>query len=301
MGINSTRGFHRETSIDLLKEFTICESLASLTSPYTKLLQEPKAYGAIIGDFLINNKMLNPGATIMEIGGGYGSLMHGLLSTHGRLIKKVYMVDLCGMLLKKQGTKLQGFTDKVSFIQGDIHELMYAVRGADLVIVNEVIGDLDTMIGINPKGLCHQAHDLISKYRLDFPSDQSFSLNLGAIRLVEAICSMGIPAFISEHSCDPIIPENMPFLAQGLDLDSFPRKINLSGHMEYSIRFSHLIQVARSCGKEIMTGPIIDLVGIKDSPSLRFIFLSNACSTDEQAITYEFLDHIREYRWLTIM
>jgi hypothetical protein len=301
MGINSTRGFHRETSIDLVKELTICESLADLTSPCMFLLREPKAYGAIIGDFLIRKKMLKPGSTIIEIGGGYGSLMYGLLAAHSNLVRKVFMIDLCGMLLKKQRAKLEDFAGKVSFIRGDIHELIDAVKGADLIIVNEVIGDLDTMTGINPGNLCHQADDIISTYRIDFPSDQNFSLNIGAMRLVEAICSRGIPAFISEHSSDPIIPENMPFLARGLDLDSYPREIRLSGHSEYTIRFSHLMQVARLSGRETMTGPLIDLVGIKDTPALRFIFLSNACSTDKQALTLEFLDHIREYRWLTIM
>jgi hypothetical protein len=92
----------------------------------------------------------------------------------------------------------------------------------------------------------------------------------------------------------------MPFLSHGLALDSFPREIRLSGHMEYTIRFSHLVQIATSYGRKTSTGSLIDLVGMKNSPALRFIFLSNACSTDDQAVTHEFLDHVREYRWLTI-
>jgi hypothetical protein len=33
---------------------------------------------------------------------------------------------------------------------------------------------------------------------------------------------------------------------------------------------------------------------------LRFIFTSRACSTEKQEIIFEFLDHVREYRWLAI-
>jgi hypothetical protein len=32
----------------------------------------------------------------------------------------------------------------------------------------------------------------------------------------------------------------------------------------------------------------------------RFIFNARASATDEQALILEFLDHVREYRWLTI-
>jgi hypothetical protein len=32
----------------------------------------------------------------------------------------------------------------------------------------------------------------------------------------------------------------------------------------------------------------------------RFIFNARACSTDEQALVFEFLDHVREYRWMII-
>ncbi len=300
MAIHSTRGFHRGTPIDLMKEFTLCESLASLNSPSIKVLSNPKPYGALIGDFLIDRRMLKPGSTIIELGGGYGSLMRGLLDVHGEIIRKVFMVDLSPMLLRKQRERLKNFPGKVSFIRADIHDIMGAIKEADLFIINEVIGDLDTLTGLDPDDLPKETSDLINTYQLDIPPDQRFTLNTGAISLVEAICSQGISAFITEHSSDPIIPENMPFLAKGLSIDSYPREIPLSGHSEYTIRFSHLLDVARSFGRKTATGPLIDLLGITQTPALRFIFLNRACATEEQEIMYEFLDHVREYRWLTI-
>jgi hypothetical protein len=300
MGINSTRGFHKDSPIDLLKELTICESLATSTSPYVKAFKLGKAYGELLGDFLVKQDMLAPSAVILEAGGGYGSLMHGLLSYHGELIQKAFMMDLSAMLLKKQRERLKGFHDKDSFIKADIHELRGAKGRLDLIILNEVIGDLDTSTNLDPEVLPEDISELIASYGLDIPRVGPFNLNIGAIRLIETICRLGVPAFISEHSCDPIIPNGMAYLADDLALDSFPREIRLYAHSEYTIRFSHLIKVAASFGKTLATGSLMDLLGIKDSPSYRFIFTRRACATEEQEIIYEFLDHVREYRWLTI-
>lgn len=301
MGINSTRGFHRANPIDLLREFTICESLGSLKSPYIKAFSLKKAYGELLGDFLAGMGLLEPYSVVLEMGGGYGSLMHGLLaSPHGRLIEKAFMMDLSTMLLKKQRKRLEEFHDKVSFIKADIHELKGAKGRLDLIIINEVIGDLDTFTNLDPYNLPEDVSRLITNYGLEIPHQGTFNFNIGALRLLETICRLGVPAFISEHSCDPIIPGNMPYLTEGLPLDSFPREIPLYAHSEFTIRFSHLIKVARAFGRTIATGPLLDLLEIKEATALRFIFTSHACSTEKQEIILEFLDHVREYRWLVI-
>ncbi|HVN70410.1 MAG TPA: class I SAM-dependent methyltransferase [Desulfomonilia bacterium] len=301
MGMVSTRGFHRETPVDLLKEFTICESLATLTCPYVKAFKLDKPYGELLGDFLVKKDLLTPSSVVLEVGGGYGSLMCGLLSSpHGRLIQKVFMMDLSPALLKKQKEKLKGFPGVASFIQADIHELKGAGGRLDLIIINEVIGDLDTATSLDPSHLPEDISALVSAYGLEIPPAGPFNFNIGAVRLVGTICRLGVPAFISEHSCDPIIPDSMRYLAEGLEPGSFPREIRLYAHSEHTIRFSHLIKVARSFGKTVATGSLIDLLGIEASPAYRFIFLSRACATEEQEIIGEFLDHVREYRWLTI-
>lgn len=300
MGINSTRGFHRATPIDLLKELTICESLGSLKSPYIKAFNLEEAYGELLGDFLVKMGLLEPCSVVLEMGGGYGSLMHGLLTSHGRLIQKAFMMDLSSMLLKKQRERLKAFHDKVSFIQADIHEFKGAKGRLDLIIINEVIGDLDTATDLDPYNLPEDVSQLMRAYGLEIPLQGPFNFNIGALRLLETICRLGVPAFVSEHSCDPIIPGTMPYLTEGLALDSFPREIPLYAHREYTIRFSHLIKVARSFGRTIATGSLLDLLGINDATALRFIFTSHACSTEKQEIILEFLDHVREYRWLTI-
>lgn len=298
--MNSTRDFHKDTPIDLMKEFTICESFAGAHSPYGIMLESPRSYGAMIGDFLIRNGLLKEGSTLCEIGGGYGSLMSGLLSEYDRFIRRVYMIDLSEKLLKRQRRHLSPWLSRITSIQADIHEMIDAVHGIDLIIMNEVLGDLNTMTDIDPLNIPDEALHFIQDYALEIPEKDHFNLNIGALKLVEAICRKNTPAFLSEHSSDPVIPEDMDYLKRELALDSYPREIRLYKHSEFTIRFSHLVKIARSHGKTVRTGALLDLIPLNKTPRLKMIFSSRACSTESQEIIYELLDHIREYRWLTI-
>jgi hypothetical protein len=298
---HTTHDYHRYGSPDLMTELTICESFASSESPYMTILNNPKPYGAIIGDFLLGKGLLKQGTRLMEAGGGYGTLMHGLLRAHSNLIQNVYMTDLSMHMLKKQKVALKIFGNLVSFIQADILKLIESASNIDLIIINEVIGDLDVVTDVDSGILPDDVSELVKKYKLEIPHSGKFNFNIGAIKLIEAISKKNIPAFISEHSSDPIIPGNMQFLEEGLVMDSFPREIQLHGHSEYTIRFSHLIKTAEALGRRVVTGPLLDLVGIKNTPDMKFVFTNRITNTDRQGIIYELLDHIREYRWLAIV
>lgn len=297
---NSTTRFHREEPVDLLKEFTICESFARESSPYAVALAEPRSYGVMVGDFLAGKGLLKGGAVVCEVGGGYGSLMRGLLEKYGPLVSRVCMVDLSKGLLHRQRISLKPWLPKVFSVNADAHGIIDALKGLDLVIVNEVMGDLDTLTGLLPGSLDGEAAAVVGEYGLEIPGEGPFSLNTGAIRLVEAICRRGIPAFLSEHSCDPVIPADMPWLGEGLALDSFPREIRLHHHSEYTVRFSHLEKVARAFGRKVETGALLDLIPLRKTADLRMIFTMKACCTERQEILFEFLDHVREYRWMVI-
>jgi len=300
MELNSTRDYHLKSDIDLMREYTINESLSSLDSHYMACIEEPRPFGQIVAEKFIRLGLLRQRSIVMEAGGGYGSFMEAMLSSSQGLIKKVLMADLSPCLLRKQRKRLEPFGDMVSFINADIHEILPAISGIDLLILNEVIGDLDTMAGLEPDKLPAGISALIDKYGLDIPDNGKFSLNTGAIKAVEEVCVKGFPAYISEHSSDPIIPEGMTWLAKGLDIDGWPREIRLYAHSEYTIRFGHLIKVAQYFGREILSGSYAELVGLRNRSFYRFMFESGACSTPEQEIVLEFLDHIREYRWLII-
>jgi len=298
-GMNTTTDFHRTVPIDLMKEFTLCESFAREDSEYSVALERPQSYGAMIGDYLTGRGLLKNRASICEMGCGYGSLMAGLLERYGDIIERVTMIDLSGRLLRRQRSTLAPWLHKITSLQADIHAIVDAVRGMDLFIVNEVMGDLNTLTDLNPSALTGEAGEVIETYGLEMP-ERTFHLNIGAIRLVEALCRKGIPAFLTEHSSDPIIPDDMAYLKQDLEQDSYPREIKLYRHSEYTIRFSHLVKVAESHGKVVNTGPLLDIVPIRRSPEMRMIFTAKASSTDRREIILELLDHIREYRYITI-
>jgi hypothetical protein len=298
--MHSTTSFHRTEPVDLMKEFTICESFSSEDSPYAVALVKPRSYGAMVGDFIVGQGLLKTGATVCELGGGYGSLMGGLLAQYAHLIDRVYMFDLSERLLKRQRATLEPWRHLVTSIQADVHDIIAAMKGIDLLIMNEVMGDLDTLTGIDPANLAGEAERVISEYGLEVPDKGPFCLNIGAIRLVEGICLRGIPAFLSEHSCDPIIPDDLRFLGQDMALDSFPREIRLHRHSEYTIRFSHLEKIAQAFGRTVRTGALLDLIPLRKTADLRMIFTMRACGTERHEILYELLDHIREYRWMVI-
>jgi hypothetical protein len=283
-----------------MKEFTICESFSTENSPYATILKSPRSYGAMLGDFIMSKGLFRDGAPICEMGCGYGSLMHGLLNAYSERIGRVYMVDLSGSLIRKQRSKLTDWGAKITSIQADIHEIAPALRGIGTYIVNEVMGDLNTMTNIDPVEIDPEAAELIEKYDLEIPSEGRFCLNTGAIRLVEALSRKDSPAFLSEHSCDPLIPRDMPWLGKNLDLDSFPREIRLYRHSEYTIRFSHLVKTAKALGRTVETGALIELLPIIESPCLKMVFASRTCVTERHEIIYELLDHIREYRWMIL-
>jgi hypothetical protein len=298
--LHDTRHYHLHHPVDLMTEFTICESLGHPGSPYLRALAMEKTYGAILGDRLREKGILRQGCRLCEIGGGYGSLMRGLLEAHGDLVERVVMLDLSRVLLGRQQRALNPWKDRVRCVLGDALEVLPAICGVDLFLINEMIGDLPVWTELDPKRLPPEAAALIDRYRLGIPQDGLFHFNIGAIRLVEAICRKGLPAFLSEHCCDPVIPRDMPFLVKGLATSGWPREIRLTAHSEYTIRFSHLEQVARAWGRKVETGSLLEFIGYANVEKARFIFNARACSTDEQALVFEFLDHVREYRWMII-
>ena len=298
--LSDTRDYHRHGRVDLLAEFTICESLGSADTPYSRALRLSSPYGAMVGRRLAEMNLLRPGCRICEVGGGYGSLMRGLLEAFSPSIGRVVMIDLSDRLLARQRARLAPWGPKVAFVQGDVSELIPSLQGVDLIILNEVIGDLDTWTDISADTLPPDVEQLVRGYGLAIPEGGPFHFNLGALRLLEGICERGFAAFLSEHSCDPIIPPEMAYLARGLDPGGFPREIRLKDHSEFTIRFSHLLRVAGGKGRKTATGSLLDLIGLENDSRLEFAFRSRASLSDEQEILHEFLDHVREYRWLIV-
>lgn len=299
--ISRTDEFYSRGPVDLLTEYTICESLGSIDSPYMAAFKEPRTFGASLGRLLVARGALKTGLRVCEAGGGHGSLMKGLIEVHGDAFDHVIMLDLSKRLLERQKRALSRWPEKLSFVNGNVENLLTALSGIDLFIMNEVAGDLETWVDVDSSNLPEEIARLVDRYGLDIPSKGLFHFNMGALRVVETLCRKGWTAFLSEHSSDPLVPDDMDYLRRGLETDGYPREIKLRGHSEYTIRFSHLMDVARGLGREVVTGSFAELVGLTHSPRLRAVFLGRMTAEDEHAVLYEFLDHIREYRWLLIL
>jgi hypothetical protein len=299
--IHRTDDYHRKGAIDLFTEYTVCESLARADSPSLSALKVKKPYGALVGAFLAGRGLLPPGCRVCEIGGGYGSLMRGLLEDPGTRVGHVVMGDLSLYLLKKQRRALQPWSDRTSFVCGDAVELVSALSGIHCFILNEMMGDLETWKDVDPGRLPPEVGRFVRQYGLEIPEKGPFHFNLGALSLMEALCRRNVPALLTEHACDPLVPRGMEYLWEGLTPDGYPREIRLTGHSEFTIRFSHLVRVARAWGRTVETGSLLDLLGVENTQKMRFVFRMRAVSTDEWEILYEFLDHAREYRWLLVL
>lgn len=298
--IHRTDDYHRKGAIDLCTEYTVSESLARTGSPSLSVLGVKKPYGALVGAFLDGRGLLPPGCRICEIGGGYGSLMRGLLEDLGARVGHVVMADLSRYLLKRQRRALRPWSDRTSFLCGDAVELVSALSGIHCFILNEMMGDLETWKDVDPVRLPHEVERFVRQYGLEIPEEGPFHFNMGALSLVEALCRRGFPALLTEHASDPVVPGEMEYLWKGLTPDGYPREIPLRGHSEFTIRFSHLVRVALAWGRTVETGALLDLLGVEKTPKMRFVFRMRDVSTDEREILFEFLDHAREYRWLLI-
>jgi hypothetical protein len=67
VSVNKTQDYYRHQPIDLMTEYTICESLSSLNSPYMVALKNPRSYGSIIGERLREEGILKGGHSSMEM------------------------------------------------------------------------------------------------------------------------------------------------------------------------------------------------------------------------------------------
>ncbi|HET58526.1 MAG TPA: hypothetical protein ENN35_08820, partial [Deltaproteobacteria bacterium] len=57
-GINSTADFYRDKAVDLMQEYTICESLSCRESPYVKVLESPRTYAESVISLLDGSGLL---------------------------------------------------------------------------------------------------------------------------------------------------------------------------------------------------------------------------------------------------
>lgn len=307
MHVNRTDEYHRNALGTLGWELTVCNSLADEKSPCRKVLINPVSFGEALFRFLETLLRMRKIVRVIEVGGGYGNLMADFVRLRPNL--KPTMVDLSPALLSRQKEALQG--RDAEFISADFFDFPDETLGSyDLAIFNENLGDFPTVCDVPTaeflraggadSGIIAGIRRDFEKYQLPNPNIDFFNYNIGAMRALEKLCDARIPfIYLSEHSCEAEAPPHLaPFLE--VRADGNPREIRLHGHVEYTVKFSHLERAAKHFGYITHRGCFADFLKIRWTDELQFILHSKSMKEEHEVIR-QFVEDLYTYEYLVLM
>lgn len=309
--VNDTSSFYAgDKPPSLFWELTVCQSLAAVDSPYQRALRRPQPYGRLLAEFLVREVGLQPGWPVVEVGGGYGTLMSALLDVVP--LTDLTLVDVSPFFCTQQQAALAGHAEFRFVVADAVAFFQQEQRPIALVIANENLGDFPTVTGIHRDTLCRARNGggaagplgevaaTVNRYGLELAdAPEVFHFNLGAIRFLESLAPVARRVFLSEHSADPVLPEEYRFLPLPAG-DGYPREIPLKGHSEYTIRFAHLARVAECLGYRVKRGTLAELVGLRSDPGLQAMARVRSTASETTELVHEFCEHVAEYQWLLL-
>lgn len=209
-----------------------------------------RSYGGALHAALREQGLLEQGE-VTEIGGGAGFVASAFLeASAGRL--RYRLLDLSRPLLRLQRQRLGGAAASVCASAERLPFRDAAVRG--LVLANEVVADLSTLPAGEPG-----ARALVERYGLGLPEAKHPLINVGALRLLEELARVLAPG---AGAC--LIEFGGDFNPGGTWLSG---PLGRGGHLEHSIHFGQLEQVARALGFEVQRRKVADLLGL--DPTVR--------------------------------
>jgi SAM-dependent methyltransferase len=303
--LNTTNDYHAHHLNSLGWELTVCNALYPEDSPCRNVLQTKNSFGVQLYRYLEKLIPLKKVYNILEIGGGLGYLMRDFLSLNPQL--KATMLDISPYLLEKQKENLKGF--EVDFYENDILKMeINALEPFDLVIMNENLGDLPTLVAYsgeisniekNPAHYLEEANYFSKKYKLPFAEEEN--INIGAMILLENICRAGIKyIYLSEHSCETVVPEHLkPYI--NFESVGIPEKISLKGHDEYTIKFSYLQKIVEMFHYKIKRGPIADFLSLDFNSKVFTALRLVTPFTSEQEIIRQFVYDLYKYEYMVMI
>lgn len=305
--INSTEDYHRHDLNSLGWELTVCNSLEPPDSPCRKILTSPYSFGKHLFNFLKEFIPVEDIQSVLEIGGGMGYLMRDFLTLYPQ--KKAKMIDISTYLLNKQKEVLQSFN--VDFELADILKIPSDFFSAfNLVIMNENLGDLPTFMAVEEKEsdsirnadiTSAKIEHFNNKYNLLLGSNKNEHINIGAMEIVEKICLSGIKyAYLSEHSCEAVVPENMKQYISFQSSGS-PEMISLKGHKEFTIKFSYLQKIAEVLDYRTRRGPFADFLHLNFNDKVKTALRLTTPFNDEQEIIQQFVYDLYKYEYLILI
>lgn len=308
--INRTEAFYTGEAPSLFWEMTVCQSLSGTGEGggCARALEKPRPYGLILAEFLASRVDLKPDSRVLEVGGGYGSLMEAFLPATG--LRRVTMVDLAPRFSALQKERLG---ERAECVVADVFEWLAQPGDVfDLVISNENIGDFPTAVDLGVGALRRAARRgppfgddalersarLLWRYGLEVPGDdgEKIAFNLGALEYLELLAPRARAVFLSEHSADAAPGPPHDFLAT--NPDHRPRRIELKDHAEYSIRFDHLEAVARGLGYRVERLSMPEFLGVRHDGGARFSAAAECVGNEAAEVMHEVLNHVKEYECL---
>ncbi|MBN1572153.1 MAG: class I SAM-dependent methyltransferase [Deltaproteobacteria bacterium] len=319
ISINDTTEYHLSDAASLGWEQTISECLKDTDSPYMLALKTKRMYGDTISDLFKANNLIRSGDRILEVGGGYGRLAERLLTNFPDI--SITMADVSPVFLNRQRELLQRFGGRVDFVNSDAFEFLGSAGDFDLIIANEILGDLPAVVDIRksdlielakpgraPDGVDESGAECLSR-ALDYINDlgididsapDTINLNTGALRFISAAMERAPALWVSEHSSDFEIPKSMSEMFRDDRADRWPKKIILFNHNEVSVSFDHMKRGVDGLGYKHDGGSLMELLGVRDDNEIRYILLSGSIVSETHEIIGEFLNHVKEYQWLLV-
>ncbi len=307
--LSTTNEYHSSALSTLGWELTVCNALYPPGTPIRKILARDGSYGHLLYDHLKRFIPLQKIEKVIEIGGGYGFLMKDLLGRNGRF--RPCMLDISPTLLEKQRETLKGYD--VSYRLEDALETDMSVLGQyELAILNENLGDFPAIVDLDCQIFAKtpsKAGDPVvekvtlffDKYSLERPVTGTFNLNIGAMEMVEKLCSSGIPyIFAGEHSCEAKAPSELGSLID-LNPTGKPKRIPLMGHDEYTVKLSYLQKMAAYHGYETIRGPFADYIVPNLTDGLKATLASRGRYSDNEEMICHFVGDLYEYEYLIMI
>jgi hypothetical protein len=306
--INSTADYHIRNINTLGWELTVCNALHNPKSPCRGVLRRDASYGNHLYDFLESFMPVSRFTRIMEIGGGYGTLMKDFFVQKETI--KATMMDISPLLLAEQKKTLAGFDVRyvlADFLDADAKFL----QDQELIIMNENLGDFPTYLDIDRDILSdlpqdrdvpmRKVHRLFKTYSLDTPLLSPFHFNTGAIEAIEKLCRSQVPfIFVGEHSCEATVPDKYQKLIR-ISASGNPERISLKGHDEYTICFSNLVKVASFFNYRVLRGPFADFLPFELTDRLRSVMSAPSAISDEGEIIRHFIEDLYLYEYLILI
>jgi protein-L-isoaspartate O-methyltransferase len=255
--------YHRHDVTDADAQFDHTETTLShlLRVPHPTL--RGRTYGQALIDALVGKSAVPDGRIrVLEIGAGLGYVAHDVIARLRELGRDVAytIVELSPALATAQQLRL---TDGASWIAGDVLEVELPDGHFDLIIANEMAGDLPalllsrTEIGLELEGGTVDRDKLralgggaavaaeLGVVLDDAP--EPFYLQTGAFELVSRIARW-------------LAPGGTAVVTEFGDLAAWPKLSTHLDHPELSTHFGQLHQAARGAGLEANVEFVIDLL-----------------------------------------